>query len=102
MTAALRLAALLECLAAAAPDGDGEENAMRFAEGASLLAAAERPQLRVGALATVALGQWLRTLALTLEPEVRPEKRRLLAELLMSAGLGWLLHRSARLARWER
>jgi hypothetical protein len=101
MTLALRLAALLECLAAADPDG-GEENAIRLAEGASLMAAAARPQLRVGTLATVTLAQSLRTLALTLEPQTRTEKRRLLSELAMSAGLGWLLHRSARLARWDR
>ena len=101
MTSALRLAALLECLAAADRDG-GEENAMRFAEGASLLAAAARPQLRVGTLATVTLAQTLRTVALTLEPRTRSEKRRLLAEAAMSAGLGWLLHRSACLARWDR
>jgi len=101
VTLALRLAALVECLAAADSDG-GEENAMRFAEGASLLAAAARPQLRVGTLATVTLAQSLRTLALTLEPATRSERRRLLAELGMSAGLGWLLYRSARLARWDR
>ncbi|HEX2232795.1 MAG TPA: hypothetical protein VHG69_05475 [Thermoleophilaceae bacterium] len=101
MTLALRLAALLECLAAADRDG-GEENAMRFAEGASLLAAAARPQLRVGTLTTVTLAQSLRTLALTLESRSRSERRRLLAEAAMSAGLGWLLHRSASLARWDR
>jgi hypothetical protein len=101
VTLALRLAALLECLAATDREG-GEENAMRFAEGASLLAAAARPQLRVGTLATVTLAQSLRTLALTLEPSSRAEKRRLLAEAAMSAGLGWLLHRSASLARWDR
>jgi hypothetical protein len=101
VTVALRLAALLECLAAADPDG-GEENAVRVAEGASLLAAAARPQLRVGTLATVTLAQSLRTVALTLEPRTRSEKGRLLAEAAMSAGLGWLLHRSARLASWDR
>ena len=100
MTLALRLAALLECLAAAERHG-GDENAMRFAEGASLLAAAARPQLRVGTLATVTLAQSLRTVALTLEPQTRSAKGRLLAEAAMSAGLGWLLHRSACLARWD-
>ena len=42
------------------------------------------------------------TLALTVGPQTRRDRRRLLAELAMSAGLGWLLHRSARLARWDR
>jgi hypothetical protein len=99
---ALGLAAVLECLAAVAPDDRGEENALRLAEGASLLAAAARPQLRVGTLATATLAHSLRTLALTLEPEARREKGRLLVELGMSATLGWLLHRSARVARWDR
>jgi hypothetical protein len=99
---ALGLAALLECAAAAAPHEHGEENAVRLAEGATLLAAAAQPELRVGALATATLAHSLRTLALTAEPETRRDKRRLLAELAMSAGLGWLLHRSTQLARWDR
>jgi hypothetical protein len=99
---ALSLAAALECLTALSTDEHGEENAVRLAEGASLLAAAARPQLRVGTLATATLAHSLRTLALTLEPEARRERGRLLVELGMSAGLGWLLHRSARVARWDR
>jgi hypothetical protein len=83
-------------------DSHGEENAMRLAEVASLLAAAARPQLRIGTLATATLAHSLRTLALTLEPEARREKSRLALELATSAALGWLLHRSARLARWDR
>jgi hypothetical protein len=94
---ALSLAAALECVA-----GRDEESAVRFAEGASLLAAAAQPQLRVGTLATATLAHSLRTLVLSLEPEARREKRRLLLELGMATALGWLLHRSARLARWDR
>ena len=99
---ALGLAAALECAAATATDDHREENAVRLAEGATLLAAAAQPQLRVGALATATLAHSLRTLALTVGPETRRDRRRLLAELAMSAGLGWLLHRSARLALWDR
>jgi hypothetical protein len=99
---ALGVAAALECAAATATDDDREENAVRLAEGATLLAAAARPQLRVGALATATLANSLRTLALTVSPQKRRDKGRLLVELAMSAGLGWLLHRSAAVARWDR
>jgi hypothetical protein len=99
---ALGVAAALECAAATATDDHREENAVRLAEGATLLAAAARPQLRVGALATATLAHSLRTLALTVGPHERRDKGRLLVELAMSAGFGWLLHRSAQLARWDR
>jgi hypothetical protein len=99
---ALGIAALLECAAATAPQDRGEENAVRLAEGATLLAAAARPQLRVGALATATLAHSLRTVALTVGGETERDRRRLVLELAMSAGLGWLLHRSAQLARWDR
>lgn len=68
----------------------------------SLLAVAAKPEMRVGALMTATLAHSLRTLALTLEPDSRRDKGRLLAELATSATLGWLLHRSARMARWDR
>ena len=72
-----------------------------LATGASLLAAAVRPHLRVGALVAATLGHSLRTVALTLEPEARRRKERLAVELAMSAALGGLLLQAARAARWE-
>jgi hypothetical protein len=107
---ALSVAALLEWLAALhareALAGDandrGEGDTVRLATGASLLAAALRPHLRVGALLTATFGHSLRTLALTLEPEARRQKGRLAVEVAMSAALGGLLHQAARAARWDR
>jgi hypothetical protein len=97
---ALGLAALLEWLPA--PNDRAEGDSARLATGASLLAAAIRPHLRVGALVTATLGHSVRTLALTLEPESRRQKGRLALEVAMSAALGGLLHQAARAARWDR
>jgi hypothetical protein len=97
---ALSVAALLEWLAA--PVDRGEGDLVRLATGASLLAAAARPHLRVGTLVTATLGHSLRTLALTLEPESRRKRGRLATEVAMSAALGGLLHQAARAARWDR
>jgi hypothetical protein len=96
----LSVAALLEWLAA--PNDRSEGDSVRLATGASLLASAVRPHLRVGALVTATLGHSLRTLALTLEPESRRQKGRLALEVAMSAALGGLLHQAARAARWDR
>jgi hypothetical protein len=97
---ALGVVALLEWLAATGDGGEGDT--ARLATGASLLAAAADPHLRVGALASATLGHSLRTLALTLEPEARRQKGRLAMEAAMSAVLGGLLHQVARAARWDR
>jgi hypothetical protein len=96
----LGVVALLECLAA--PSDRGEDDTVRLATGASLLAAAVRPHLRVGALVSATLVHSLRTLALTLEPEARRQKGRLAVEAGMSAALVGLLHQAARAARWDR
>jgi hypothetical protein len=96
---ALGVAALLEWLAA--PNDRGDADTVRLATGASLLAAAVRPHIRVGALVTATLGHSLRTLALTFEPEAQRRKQRLAVELAMSAALGGLLLQAARAARWE-
>jgi hypothetical protein len=78
-----------------------EDDTVRLAAGASLLAAAVRPHLRIGALVTAILGHSLRTLAVTFEPEAQRRKERLAVELAMSAALGGLLRQAARAARWE-
>ena len=94
----LRLAAGLEGLAAVVDEDDG----VRLATGASLLAAAVSPHLRVGALMTATLGHSLRMLALTFEPGTPRRKQRLAVELAMAAALGGLLRQAARADRWER
>ncbi len=108
----LRLAAGLEGLAAlhargarsrygAANDVD-EDDGVRVAIGATLLAAAGHPHLRVGALVAATLGHSLRTLALTFTQGTRRRRERLAVELAMSAALAGLLRQAARAARWER
>jgi hypothetical protein len=97
---ALGAVALAEWLAAPGARGEGET--VRLATGASLLAAAIRPHLRVGALVSATLLHSMRALALTLEPEARRQRGRLAVEAGMSAALGGLLHQAARAARWDR
>ena len=112
LTLCLRLAAGLEALAALHTRGGrngptslshlDRADTVRLATGAGLLAVAERPQLRVGALLMATLEQSLRTLALTLQPKTRRRNERLAVELAISATLGGLLHQAARAARWDR
>ncbi len=105
----LQLAAGLEGLAAlharearnGGPADLDQDDTVRLATAASLLTAAAQPRLRLGALATATLGHTLRTVALTLEPNARRRKERVAVELALSAALGGLLHRAARVARWE-
>jgi hypothetical protein len=97
---ALGAVALAEWLAA--PGARREGDTVRLAIAATLLAAAMRPHLRVGALVSATLLHSLRAVALTLEPDARRQRGRLAVEAGMSAALGGLLHQAARAARWDR
>ena len=79
-----------------------QQDTLRLATGASLLAAAGRPHLRVGALVTATLGHSLRMLTLAFDPGARHRKERLAVELAMSSVLGGLLREAARASRWDR
>ena len=95
----LGLAAGLEGLAAVR--GREGDDAMGLATGAILLAAAARPELRMGALVTAGFGHSLRAAALTFDPRERRQKQRLAVELTLSGLLAALLLQAVQAARWE-